>query len=71
MKKYKIENCGCDDTTEFDIELTNEELITAIKIFEANNKKADCGCKPELYIYDYDNEDSRLNRDYDELNKED
>lgn len=71
MKKYKIENRGCDDSTEFDIELTNEELITVIKIFEANNKKANYGCKPELYIYDYDNEDLRLNRDYDELNKED
>lgn len=71
IKKYKIENCGCDDTTEFDIEFTDEELIIAIKISEANNKKADYGCKPELYIYDYDNEDSRLNRDYEELNKED
>lgn len=75
MKKYHIENCGCDDTTEFDIELTDEELATAIKIFEANNKEASYGCMPDIRIYnysedtfDYCNDKNMLNKTYDELN---
>lgn len=80
MKKYKIANEGCDDSNWFDIELTEEELKVVIKLFEENNKRASYGCTPHLYIYDYeenrkniyyDNEDLRLNRDYDELNKGD
>lgn len=81
MKKYVIENCGCDDSVYFDMELTDEELKLVIKLFEENNKIADYGCKPHLYIYEYDEnkkeygweytEDLCLNRDYDELNKED
>lgn len=79
MKKYKIANVGCDDGNWFDIELTEEELKLIIKLFEENNKIADCCCTPHLYIYDYeenkkykyyDNEDLRLNRDYEDLNKE-
>lgn len=77
MKKYKIANIGCDDSNWFDMELTDEELKGVIKLFEENNKIADYGCTPHLYIYKYDenkrndyfdNEDLRLNRDYDELN---
>lgn len=79
MKKYRIENCGCDDTVCFNIELTDEELKLVIKLFEENNKIADYGCKPHLYIYEYDeNKESSweyteglcLNRGYEELNKE-
>lgn len=79
MGKYRIENCGCDDSNLFDIELTDEELKIIIKLFEENNKYADCCCTPHLYIYKYDKnkddweytEDLCLNRDYKELNKED
>lgn len=80
MKKYKIANIGCDDSNWFDMELTDEELKLVIKLFEENNKIADYGCTPHLYIYDYyknkehyyyDNEDLRLNRDFEELSKED
>lgn len=73
MKKYKIANIGCDDSNWFDIELTEEELKIVIKLFEENNKIADYGCTPHLYIYEY-NENKKnlcLNRDYEELNKED
>lgn len=80
MKKYKIANIGCDDSNWFDIELTEEELKIVIKLFEENNKIADCGCTPHLYIYEYDEkknnscreytEDLCLNRDYEELNGE-
>ena len=53
MKKYHIENESCYDHTGFNIELTNEELETLIKVFTENNKKADSNHKPSLYIYDY------------------
>lgn len=76
MKKYHINNCGCDDWTEFDIELTDEELATVIKVLNANNKVADYCCKPSIYIHNfiegaryYDN-DTALNKNYHELNKE-
>ena len=76
MKKYYIKNCGCDDTTVFDIELTDEELKTIIRVFEENNKVADYQCKPELHIYEYDESKSRweynkpLNNNYYELKEE-
>lgn len=74
MKKYHIENCGCDDACEFDIELTDEELKTIIKLFDENNKIASYDCTPHLYIYEYDENKSNwqyniaLNKDYEELN---
>lgn len=81
MKKYRIENCGCDDTVCFNIELTDEELKAVIKLFEENNKYASYCCTPHLYVYEYDEnkgectweytENLCLNRDYEELNKED
>lgn len=80
MKKYKIANEGCDDSNWFDMELTDEELKLVIRLFEENNKIADYGCTPHLYIYDcdknkehyyYDNEDLRLNRDFEEFSKGD
>lgn len=81
MKKYRIENCGCDDTVCFNVELTDEELKLVIKLFEENNKRASYCCTPHLYIYEYDEnkkdcsweytKDLCLNRDYDELNKVD
>lgn len=77
MKKYYIENQGCDDTTEFYIDLTDDELKTVIKLFEANNKEANYGCKPDLYIYVYDENKSSweytepLNKSHNQLIKED
>lgn len=80
MKKYKIANIGCDDSNWFNMELTDEELKVVIKLFEENNKIADYGCTPHLYVYEYDESEKKhnwgytenlsLNRDYEELNKE-
>lgn len=75
MKKYLIRNCGCDDTTEFFIELNEEQLNFVIKLFEENNKVADYCCKPSLEIYEYNNEEDEyfyfekdtLNKSYKEL----
>lgn len=74
MKKYVIYNRGCDDSNEFEIELNDEELKTIIKVFEANNKIADCGCKPDINIYEVEEwekeswEAKPLNKSYEELN---
>ena len=52
MKKYLIENNGCDDTTRFEIELTDEELITVIKFIKKNNEASKYQCQPTIDIYD-------------------
>lgn len=73
MKKYHIDNCGCDDTTEFDIELNEDELKIILKFVEANNKVADYCCKPEIYVYEMGEskkvswEAKPLNKNYEEL----
>lgn len=54
MKKYLIVNLGCDDRTEFILELTDKELKTIIKFCDENNKAADDQCKPEIQIFEYD-----------------
>lgn len=59
MKKYLIENNGCDDTTRFEIELGELELATIIRFIKANNKASKYQCQPEIDIYDtyfYDDE---------------
>ena len=76
MKYYTIINSGCDDDTEFQIELSDEQLEFVIKLFERNNINADYGCRPSLFIYEYNDyrndkySAKSLARDYDEL-KED
>lgn len=59
MKKYLIENNGCDATTSFEIELTDEELQTILRFIKLNNKNSNYGCQPKIdiydkYFYDYD-----------------
>lgn len=75
MEKYHIENCGCDDTSEFDIELSDDELKTIIKFVDANNKVADYFCKPDIRIYKFSDDrryyykdSNMLNKTYKELN---
>lgn len=77
MKQYIIRNVGCDDETEFEIELTDEQLEFVIKLFDKNNIVANEYCKPELYIYNYDgysnewyNRSKKINRSNEELNGE-
>lgn len=77
MKKYIIRNVGCDDETEFEIELTDEQLEFITKLFDKNNIAADGSCQPELYIYNYDgysndwfNRSKPINRSNEELNGE-
>lgn len=60
MQKILICNDGCDDSTYTEIELSNEELNTLIKIAKANNKNSGYGCQPKIRIY----KDYEKNEDY-------
>jgi hypothetical protein len=51
MKKYLIENMGCDDETDFEIELTDEELEIILKFIKLNNENATGHCQPVIGIY--------------------
>ena len=62
MKKYLIDNEGCDDTTRFEIELTDEELKIIMKFIKANNLSSSYGCQPKIKIYEnyfYENNEPR------------
>ena len=67
MKKYLIENEGCDDATYTELNLTDNELKTLIRFAKENNKTGG-GCKPVVRIYEkytkdeyyYSNEDDDL-----------
>ena len=52
MKKYLIENIGCDDTTYTEIELTEEELKAILKFAKKNNNNSEICCQPIISIYD-------------------
>lgn len=50
MKKYKIENVGCDDTTEGVFMFTEKQYEFLSKVFMALNKNSTYGCMPKIYI---------------------
>ena len=52
MKKYLITLNGCDDTTECEIELTNEQFEIFMQIAKEINKHSTYGCEPNISIYD-------------------
>ena len=51
-KLYYIENIGCDDTTEMEIELTDEEYTFLKRVFDALNDKSEYACMPRIYVYE-------------------
>lgn len=51
MKKYKIINYGCDDTTEDFFELTDDQYEFLRSIFEKLNKQSSYGCMPTIHIF--------------------
>lgn len=53
MKKYKIENSGCDDVTIDIFELTDEQYEFLRSIFEKLNQKSEYVCMPKIYIEPY------------------
>ena len=52
MNKYLITLNGCDDTTECEIELTNEQFETFMQIAKKINKHSTYGCEPTISIYE-------------------
>lgn len=71
MKKYRIENEGCDDTTYSEMELTEQELELLIKFAKENNKNSHCGCQPRIYISEViEKEETIVNKEYKPILKE-
>ena len=50
MKKYLIENVGCDDVTEGVFEFTEEQATFLEKVFTELNEHSEYGCMPTIYI---------------------
>ena len=50
MKKYKINNVGCDDETVGVFEFTEEQFAFLNKVFTELNKYSEYGCMPTIYI---------------------
>ena len=75
MNNYTIANVCCDDITWFTINLTEDQLKFVIRLFEENNKFANCCCTPHLFIFDtpfdtlFISKDKALNRDFYSLNE--
>lgn len=54
MTTYRITAQGCDDSTEVDLELTDDEVRTVRMLAAAVTAAAgDSGCKPRLKVQDH------------------
>lgn len=52
MSKYIIKLVGCDDTTEFEIEIDDyDELPIVKKIAKKSQETSTYGCMPKMYVY--------------------
>lgn len=49
-EKYEITLMGCDDWTEFDIELTSDELAFLERISKLSKEHSNYACKPIMSI---------------------
>lgn len=50
VKTYKIKLEGCDDETEFDMQLTEEEFNLLKRVSEKANETSTYRCMPRMYI---------------------
>ena len=50
MKKYVINNIGCDDETICYFEFTEEQFKFLNDVFTELNKNSKYGCMPKIYI---------------------
>lgn len=48
--RYSITLEGCDDSTEFEMLLTNDEYELLKKVSEKANETSTYGCMPRMYI---------------------
>ena len=51
-KKYEIILDGCDDSTKFEMELTNEEFELLEKVSAKSNEASKYCCMPRMYLYE-------------------
>jgi hypothetical protein len=58
MKKYKIENVGCDDFTEGVFEFTEEQFDFLSRVFSKLNEHSTYGCMPKIYIDPFNERES-------------
>ena len=58
--KVLINNNGCDDTTEFELDLSEKEFNIILNFAKINNEMAKRHCQPTIAIY--------KNYKFDELN---
>lgn len=63
MSEYIIRLCGCDDSTEFEIELGFNELETVKKIAKKSQETATYQCMPIMEVYEIKKELKKV--DYD------
>ena len=76
LKKLEKIAAKVEDLADKYKDLSDDELKIVIKLFEENNKFADYGCKPSLYVYKYDENknsweyDSPLNKSHEQLRGE-
>jgi len=50
MKKYNINISGCDDSTKFSIELTEDQASFLRVIADLSEKTSTYGCQPVLHM---------------------
>lgn len=48
--KYTIRLHGCDDTTEFDMELSDNEKDTLARVAEKSKESSTCLCMPTMTV---------------------
>ena len=50
MTTYKIRVDGCDDRTEFNMELTDDEAKTVQRLIDLCCKTSEYGCQPTMFM---------------------
>lgn len=50
LNTYKIILEGCDDTTVFDMELTDDEYNLLVRVSEKANETSTYMCEPRMYV---------------------
>ena len=58
-KKYEIILDGCDDSTKFEMELTNEEFELLEKVSSKANETSTYCCMPRMYVCEVAEEESK------------
>ena len=58
-KKYEIILNGCDDSTKFEMELTNEEFELLKKVSAKSNEASEYCCMPRMYVCEVSEEESK------------